>query len=185
MRRTGLLALAIALTGCGDTVEERPRPEARAAEPQRPELGWRESYHGPGGERLVFLVEEFEVTRDGWTAEIGVSNLTPVRFGAKPEAAQSRYGLMLFETGDLQALEEAASSGSLPPIRTATEIDPEPPESLAPGATWRGRISASGSLPAGSYVRVVFGPLDAWGEPPEGIEEIVVWISDRSYRLRP
>jgi hypothetical protein len=188
VRRTVLLAPALAsilaLAGCGTAEEQRPRLAARAAEPQRAELGWRERYPSTGLARLVFQVDSLEVTRGGWSANIALTNETEVPFDARPGTADSRYGLMLFATGDLAELEEAASSSGLPPAREAAEIEPEPPQSLAPGATWRARISAPGSLVAGSYVRVVFGPLATEGELPEGMESVVVWITDRSYRLR-
>jgi hypothetical protein len=54
---------------------------------------------------------------------------------------------------------------------------------LAPKQTWRATISAPGSLADGAYVRVSFGPLVAKGDPPDGMEPRVVWITDRSYRL--
>jgi hypothetical protein len=185
VRRTVLLALVAALAGCGTPAEVRPRPEPRAAAPQRVEPGWRETYPATGRERLVFLVDSLEVTSRGWTARIGVRNETGVPYAARPGTADSRYGLMLFATGDLGELEDAASSGGLPPVREAATIEPEPPASLAAGATWRATLSAPGSLPAGSHVRVVFGPLRAEGEPPEGLEAEIVWITDRSHRLRP
>ena len=46
-------------------------------------------------------------------------------------------------------------------------------------------MSANGALVADSWVRVVFGTLIAAGKPPEGLEEVVVWITDHAYRLRP
>jgi hypothetical protein len=92
---------------------------------------------------------------------------------------------MLFATGELQELEDAARAGGLPPTREAEAIEPEPPAVLAPGARWQARLSARGALPAGSWVRVVFGPLRAEEEPPEGLDPTVVWITDSSYRLRP
>ena len=187
MRRTVLLtlALALALAGCGASPEVRPRPEPRAAAPQRVDLGWRETYPATGRERLVFLVDSLEVTRSGWTARIAVRNDTGVPYAARPAAAASRYGLMLFATSDQKELEDAASSGGLPPVREAERIDPVPPTTLAAGATWRATLSAPGSLPAGSHVRVVFGPLRTEREPPEGLEAEIVWITDRSQRLRP
>jgi hypothetical protein len=184
MRRTVLLALTLGLVGCGTPTEERPRLAARAADPQRVELDWRERYPASGLERLVFVVESLEVTTRGWVAQVAVTNETDVPFDARPGAAESRYGLMLFATGDLAELEAAASGGGLPPARGAAEIEPEPPDALAPGATWRARLSAPGSLPARSYVRVVFGPLSTEGELPEGMQGDVVWITDRSHRLR-
>jgi hypothetical protein len=44
-------------------------------------------------------------------------------------------------------------------------------------------MSASGALVAGSWARVVFGTLVAVGNPPEGLAETVVWITDCAYRL--
>jgi hypothetical protein len=185
VRRTVLLALVLVLAGCGEAAVERPRAEPRAAGPQTAELGWREPYPTRGRERLVFEVESLEVTANGWSARIGVTNSTSVPFSARPSPTQSRYGLMLFESGDLTELEDAASSGGLPLAREAERVEPRPPAVLAPGASWRARIAASGSLPAGTYVRVVFGPLVAQGDPPPEIEPTVVWITDRAYRLRP
>jgi hypothetical protein len=181
-----VLGVLLVLAGCGGTVEERPLPEPRAAEPQRRDLAWRESYPGPGGERIVFAVERFEVTPAGWNARVAVTNRTSVTFDARTRnPAEARYGLMLFATGDLGELEQANERGSLPPVRRATEIEPLPPPSLAPGATWRATLSARGTLPAGAHVRLVFGVLRARGEPPDGMERLLTWITDRSYRLRP
>jgi hypothetical protein len=185
VRRTALLALVLVLAGCGEAAPEQPRPDARAAGPQSVELGWREPYPARTSNRLLFEVDSFEVTRSGWSTDVAITNDTSVPFDASPSEADVRYGLMLFATGDLSELEDANRSGGLPPPRKAEEIEPPPPTVLAPGSTWRARLSASGSLPAGSYVRVVFGPLVAQGEPPEGIEPTVTWITDRSYRLRP
>jgi hypothetical protein len=185
VRRTALLALVLVLAGCGDAAPDRPRPEVRPAGPQRVELGWREPYPARTSDRLVFAVDSFEVTGGGWSADVAITNTTSVSFDASPSEADSRYGLMLFATGDLSELENSNRSGGLPPPRRAEAIQPPPPAVLAPGATWRARLSASGSLPAGSYMRVVFGPLVAQGEPPEEMEQTATWITDRSYRLRP
>jgi hypothetical protein len=184
VRPTVALALALVLAGCGTQVDPRPRSAPTAAEPQQAELGWREPYPGVNGERLVFEVASFEVTEDGWVAEVAVTNSTSIPFAARPRVTERRYGVMLFATGDLAELEDAAGSGGLPAVRDATELRPLPPAVLRPGATWRARLSARGALAAGSYVRVVFGPLRAEGEPPDGIEPVVVWITDRSHRLR-
>lgn len=183
MRRTVLpLALALLLGGCGAATTGGPVPLPEAATPQRAELGWREAYPGRSGERLVFVVEELAVTADGWTARVAVSNRTSVAFDSG-RPVDFRYGLMLFATGDLGELEEAARSGGLPSVRQASSIEPPPPAVLRPGATWRATLSAAGSLPAGAYARVVFGPLSTAGDPPEGVEPVVVWITDNAHRL--
>jgi hypothetical protein len=181
VRRTVLLALVLVAAGCGQEVVDRPRPEPRAAGPQRVELGWRETYPTRTRDRLVFEVQSFEVTAGGWSAVVAVTNSTSIDFETSPR----RFGLMLFATGALSELEDANRRGTLPPPRPAEEIEPPPPAVLGPGRTWRGRLSASGSLPAGAYVRVRFARLTATAEPPEEMERVVLWITDRSYRLRP
>jgi hypothetical protein len=185
VRRTVVLALALVLAGCGETPVEGPRRAPVAAGPQQAELGWRESYPDASGQRLVFEVESLEVTEDGWAARVAVSNETAIPWDPRPSVTQQRYGVMLFATGDLGELEDAARSGGLPAARGAEEIEPAPPAVLAPGATWRARLAARGALPAGGHLRVVFGPLQAGAETPEGMDGTVVWITDRSYRLRP
>ena len=180
--RASLFLLAVLLVaGCG-SAELEPVDESRAAEPQRAELNWRESYPGTG-ERLVFVVHTLEVTKKGWSADIAVTNSTAIPFdiGAAPEP--SAFGLMLFANNDLDEFEEAANNGRLPAPRLAARFDPPPPDVLAPKQTWRATISAPGSLADGAYVRVSFGPLVAKGDPPDGMEPRVVWITDRSYRL--
>lgn len=181
MRRPLLLAALLLLGGCGETELEPVKP-ARPAEPQRAELGWQESYPS-SGPRLVFAVDTLEITARGWSAKIAVTNSTAIPFelGAAPE--ELAFGLMLFADDDLGALESAAASGDLPAPRLAARIEPAPPDVLAPKQTWRATISAPGSLADGAFVRLSFGTLRARGEPPEGMEPTVIWITDRSYRL--
>lgn len=181
MRRPLILAVALALAGCGGA-EPTPLRPARAAEPQQVELGWRETYPASGA-GLVFAVDELTVRRDGWSARIAVTNSTGIRFQAGSGQLRLAYGLMLFATADLTELEEASRAGRLPPLRRAETIEPKPPEVLAPNQTWRATLSAPGSLADASYVRVSFGPFQAAGDPPTGMEPVVVWITDRAHRL--
>ena len=181
MRWPLFLVAMLLLAGCGSTKLE-PVDESRAAEPQRAVLDWRESLPS-SGERLVFVVHTLEITKKGWSADIAVTNLTatPFDLGAAPEP--SAFGLMLFANDNLDELEEAAGNGRLPAPRLAARFDPDPPDVLAPKQTWRTTMSAPGSLADGAYVRVSFGPLRATGDPPDGIHQTVIWITDRSYRL--
>jgi hypothetical protein len=156
-----------------------------AAGPQKAELEWTETY-GPSGEEIVFSVDTIEVTERGWKARIGIDNRTEVAWelapGATPEGA---FGLQLFESGDSTELDERNRRGTLPAVRAATGYDPELPRILEPGASWEGTMSAHGPLVAGSWARVVFGTLIAVGKPPEGLNELVVWITDEAYHLKP
>jgi hypothetical protein len=154
-----------------------------AAGPQTADLDWRET-DGSAGEQLIFTVTRLEVTETGWSARIGIENDSSVGWelapGATPDGA---FGLQLFETGDAQELEDRNRNGTLPAVRAATSYAPALPGVLEPGASWTGEISARGSLVAGSWARVVFGTLVAVGKPPEGLEEMLIWITDESYEL--
>jgi hypothetical protein len=156
-----------------------------AAGPQTATLDWLEPY-GPGGEQVVFSVDMLEVTETGWKARIGIDNRTEVAWELAPGATpEGSFGLQLFETGDAQELDERNRRGTLPAVRAATGFDPELPRILEPGASWEGTMSAHGALVAGSWARVVFGTLVAVGKPPEGLGELVIWITDAAYHLKP
>jgi hypothetical protein len=184
VRRTVfLLALVLALGGCGTTDTGGKRIErAHAAEPQRAELGWRESHPGRVGARLVFEVATLAVTADGWSAAVAVTNRTPFRFEIDTGPSDYSFGLMLLPTGDLKAVEALNREGQLPAIRRATTIDPPPPNFLQPGQTWRATLSAHGSLVDGSWVRVVFGTFLGEKDAPDEFKR-VVWFTDHAHRL--
>ena len=164
--------------------EEAPDASV-AAGPQKADLGWRETYGSPG-ERVVFTVDSLEVTKTGWRARIGVENSSSVAWELDPGAtSDGTFGLQLFTTGNPDELEERNRERSLPAVRAATRYMPELPPILEPKTAWEGEMSANGALVADSWVRIVFGTLIAVGKPPEGLDELVVWITDRAYHLRP
>ena len=178
-----LAGLTLVLAGCGGGGE----PALPLAEPAAPEiapLDWVETY-GPAGNQLVFRVERLEVRDEGWAATVSVTNRTGIPFGVGgPERPLDRaFGVMVFSTGDLRELEQRNRAGELPPVREASTFEPPLPGVLAPGATWRGEISARGSLPARAWVRLSFGAFVAVGKPPQGVEPKVVWITDHAYPL--
>ena len=154
-----------------------------AAGPQVAELDWRET-HGPAGEQIVFTVSRLEVTETGWSARVGIDNGTSVAWELAPGATpDGSFGLQLFETGDAQELEDRNRNGTLPAVRAATGYEPALPGVLEPRASWKGEISARGSLVADSWARVVFGTLVAVGKPPEGLDDMLIWITDEAYQL--
>jgi len=154
-----------------------------AAGPQTADLDWRETF-GSTGEQLVFTVARLDVTESGWNARIGIENDSSVGWELAPGATpDGSFGLQLFETGDKQELEDRNRNGTLPAVRAATGYSPELPRILEPGASWEGEISARGALVAGSWARVVFGTLVAVGKPPEGLDEMLIWITDNAHQL--
>jgi hypothetical protein len=168
------------------TSDKESIPTSVAAGPQTADLGWREVYGDPPGEQLVFTVERIDVTESGWSARVGVENDSSVGWELAPGATpEGSFGLQLFETGDVEELEERNRDGNLPAVRAATHYAPELPGVLEPGASWEGEISARGALVAGSWARVVFGTLVAVGKPPDALDEKVIWITDHAYELEP
>lgn len=171
------------VAGCGSTGDSPL--VATAAPPQAAELAWEERSpeSGPG---LVFRVHRFAVTSDGWEADVEIENRSGIAWemGEDPVAVGQSFGIMLFATDELGEVEQRSRDGELPGLRPARTFDPALPTRLAPNARWRAVVSAPGTLAAGRYVRVVFGPLIALADPPEGMPSQFVWITDHAYRLR-
>ncbi len=187
-----LVALGAALAGftfssaAKRLQDDEPAAEASvAAPPQSASLGWRET-HGTKGEHLVFSVDSLQVTRNGWRAKVALENRSSVAYElGDPRATLNRaFGVMLFSTGKIEELNELNASNALPAVRAAARFEPALPTILEPDATWKGTISAPGSLAAGSWVRIVFGTLVSVGNPPQELGDRVVWITDRAYRLQ-
>lgn len=180
-----LVALGAVLfaAGCssGGSTPVIPPP----APPQAAELAWveRSPETGPA---LVFRVRRFAVTDTGWTSDVEIDNRTDIAWslGENPVAVEQSFGIMLFATGEMGELEQRNQNAELPGLRAARHFAPALPARLRPGASWRGTISAPGSLASGRWVRVVFGPLTAIGEPPGDMPSQFVWITDHAYRLR-
>jgi hypothetical protein len=192
MRRlTGLAALlaavvgtATALSGCsggGSSTEVLPTVKAP---PQTAELGWVENYPADGP-ALVFGVQSFTVTEDGWRAQISVQNRSDVSWdvGSPKTTTELQFGVMLFPNNDLEELERRNRQGDLPAIRDAISFTPALPSALRPGTTWRGTMSAPGALAGGLWVRVSFGPFLSEGDAPPGAQSPVVWFTDHAYHL--
>ena len=185
-RRAALLFVAISVAlGTACRSEETVVPPARAAAPQSAELGWSEPFP-TAGPALVFRVHRVTVTERGWEADVEIENRTEVEWeiGTDSVAVAQSFGVMLFETGELDEVERRGRDGNLPGLRAVDRFDPPVPPRLVPGRRWRATIAARGTLAAGRYLRIVFGPLVAKGEPPEGMQPEFVWITDHAYRLR-
>jgi hypothetical protein len=162
--------------GDGDTASSA---KTVAAGPQRATLGWRE-VAGEAGEQLVFSVESLEILAQGWKAKLSVENQSTTSYKVASTLEQP-FGLMVFSSGDYDELTEQNESGTLPTVRPATSYVPRLPAVLEPGDSWVGTISAPGALVANGWVRVVFGALISVVQP----RDVVSWISDHTYRLRP
>jgi hypothetical protein len=186
--RRALLALTLCLlaAGCGASTDSTPLSDEGAAPPQEARLGWQESYGKPGS-RLVFQVDSLSVLDDGWRAEVSVRNDSDARFtvGSGPSSLEREFGLMLLPTGDVRELDRLNRAGELPAVRPADRFTPPLPGVLEPGEEWRGTMAAQGALPGGGWARVVFGVFLAIEEPPKGMQERVIWITDHAHRLRP
>jgi hypothetical protein len=180
-----LVALGAVLLAAGCRSGAAPAIIPRAAPPQAVELAWNERSPATGP-ALVFRVRRFAVTDGGWESDVEIENRTgiPWVLGEDPVAVQQSFGIMLFATGEMGELDQRNRNSDLPGLRAAQRFDPALPARLGPGASWRGTISAPGTLAAGRWVRVAFGPLVAVGDPPDGMPTQFTWITDHTYRLR-
>jgi hypothetical protein len=180
-----LVALGAVLLAAGCSADGPPPVIPAPAPPQATELAWVERSPATGP-ALVFRVRRFAVTDGGWESDVEIENRTgiPWSLGENPVAVTQSFGIMLFATGGMGELEQRNRNADLPGIRAARRFVPELPARLRPGASWRGTISAPGTLASGRWVRVVFGPLVAVGDPPDGMASQFVWITDHALRLR-
>jgi hypothetical protein len=187
MRRALLAAvLVLVVAGCGGESAAVVLSDEGPAPPQKATLDWRETYGKPGA-RLVFEVESLEVQPTGWRATVAFENDSKVQFtiASGPSSLDRAFGLMILPTGDLRELDRLNRANELPDPRPAQRFEPPLPGVLLPGQTWRGTMAAPGALPAGSWARVVFGAFVTIDEPPEGLQERVIWITDHSLELKP
>ncbi len=184
-----LFVLPVLLAGCGAAVSV-PESVPRAARTQTATLGWVESAGSPQSQ-LVFRVRSFSVTRDGWRADLSVTNDTSATFSIEDEneSPNHAFGVMMFRTGSHAELEERNAQLALPELRSATTFSPQLPASLGPHACWDGTASAQGALPAGLWVRFVFGAFVPKGKMPDslsrqGVRNALIWITDHAHRLK-
>ena len=180
-----LAGFAFSATASRGNGENAPAEPILAASPQRAKLDWRETY-GTSAQKLVFSVASLQVMPSGWRARVSLENQTsvPYEVGDPKDSIDRSFGLMLFSTGDHDDLESRNEEGKLPAVRRAVAYQPSLPRILEPGRSWSGTISAPGALVADGWVRVVFGPLISVGEPPEKLDDRVVWITDRAHPLQ-
>lgn len=178
-----LLATTLALVASGCSEGSKPFEPVAAAPPQSAEVAWTESFP-EAGPALIFRVGTVRIRPDRWEADISIENQTDRPYEIPSAASAKRlFGVMIFEDDDLGELERRSKAGELPTTRAAQSALPELPAVLAPGQRWTGTIAAAGSLPAGQWMRVVFGPLAVEGKVPSGVEPEVIWITDHAYRL--
>jgi hypothetical protein len=194
MRRyaPGLLAallllslLPVILAGRGTSETPKNLPTGPAA-PLDATLDWEEPTPA-SGPALTFSVRRFRITPDGWSAAVGIRNATTVTWRLGGAAAESRitsgsaFGVMVFPDDALGDLD--AKGANVPPVRRASRILPALPSELRQGGVWRGTISGTGSLPAGLYVRISFGPIWTDGDPPAGLPAQFTWVTDHALSL--
>ena len=183
MRTAVMIALlAFATAGCAS--QAVTVPTTIRAPPQTARLDWKERYPSKNP-ALVFGVSRFTVTRDGWKADISVENTSDIAWIVSDPRVPSyrEFGVLLFPNDDLKDLERRSRNGDIPGLRAATSYAPALPETIKPGETWRGTISAPGALAGGLWVRIAFGPFSADGKPPKGAQTPVVWFTDHAYQL--
>ena len=154
MRAPLLLVAVLLLAGCGAAPSSSRSTLARAAEPQRAELDWRESYPSTG-QRLLFAVDSLDVTQEGLVGRHRGDERDddPVRPRSRSGPTCS-FGLMLFANDSLDELEAAADDGRLPPA--------SPGDSVRPSSARRARAERRpGARPSPPRARSPTAPTSA------------------------
>ena len=156
-----------------------------AAAPQTASLDWVERFPADGP-ALVYTVEQLTIDRDGWKVKLGIENKTDRRYAipSVTDPAGRTFGVMMFESGELEDLTTRSKTGDYPVLRPAQTVVPPLPAVLDPGDAWHGTIAAQGSLPAEKWLRVVLGPMTVVGDVPKDVPTDVVWITDHAHLLR-
>jgi hypothetical protein len=174
------LLVAVALAGCGSEAADLAPP----AKPRTIELGWSER-SGPPGRGFVFRVDRIVVTRNGWRADVSVTNDSPVDYRIqRPHLpGKSIFGLVVLETADDRELRRlTARLGYLPPFLEHHWIMPPTPPTLRARTTWRGSMGAPTVLREGLFARVVFGRFARYTRS-EGLPRSFWWVTDHAVRL--
>lgn len=112
------------------------------------ELRWKER-DGP----IEIDVERMVFGRGSWSVDLGIVNRGNVTYVVdRPHVPDgARFGLVA------TAQPELPRSDRPPPYIVASTIRPPPPRRLRPGEGWRGRISGTEDLAAGTFVHVIVG----------------------------
>jgi hypothetical protein len=173
---------AMVAAGCAKST--KPFVPIAAAPPQSANVGWTESFPADGP-ALIFRVGTIRVRSGGWEADISIENQTEQRYEIPPATSPKRsFGVLIFANDDLDELDRRSRDGALPTLREAQAAIPDIPPVIAPGERWTGTIAAAGSLPAGQWLRVEFGPLTAMSkDASKSAGDPFTWITDHAYRL--
>jgi hypothetical protein len=125
-------------------------------------VGWNES----AGNLMLFRVVAIDVEKNGtWAVAATFKNTS-----GKPLTVTNEFALALFKS-------KADHDPSNAKIYLASKFQPARPTVLKPGQVWSGAFGGSGSVPSGSYVRVVFGHFS--GPGIKGFD----WATDHTRRF--
>ena len=158
-------------------------PIPRRASPRRPSSRARLAgdVRQPGRADRLHGRRRFASPRTAGTARVGIENRSKVGWELDPGATpDGSFGLQLFETGDAKELEHRNKSGTLPAVRRGHPL-PTRARCRSSSRRRRGRGASprrGRSWPAVGHASS-FGTLIAVGKPPEGLGEVVVWITDQ------
>jgi hypothetical protein len=176
MRAYWLLAVAVALVGCGsESVVSAP------AEPRTFELDWVEESRESG---LAFRVDRLVVRPDGWEVTASVANRSSAGYAIRRphRPGESMFGLVLLETESGEEVRElTADFRKAPPFVEPNRIEPPLPRVLSPGSRWRGKMSGSTTLREGAALRILFGRF----ERTRGDPGYLLWVTRHAVRLAP
>lgn len=179
MRSWAGLMLVVALSGCGQ--------DRRAAEWVSPQtiVFSGGSDCGSGDLQVELRVTQLVVRPRSWRVDATVTNRLGrlVGISLPHRRDRARFGLVVLDSSDVAEVEQRARNSALSRGFVADAFEPALPRVLREGEAWAGSFSGPGRLPAGKYVRVLFGRFTLSGDLPSGLIRRFSCVTDYAPRL--
>ncbi len=120
-----------------------------------------------------------------WRVDASIVNLMgmPVAVGWPHHLNRVRFGLAVFDSPASSEVQDRVNRNALYTGPVAERVVPPLPRALAAGERWSGWFGARGRLPAGLWVRVVFGRFAFPGDVPPGLIARFSCVTDKARHL--
>jgi hypothetical protein len=154
------------------------------AGPQTIPVNFVELDGNPGG-RFRIEVRKLSLTERRWTVYAAVTNHTTATWWVtRPHfPGQTKFGLYASADADSRFIRAQFAAGRTTPPLLADRFSPPLPRHFTPGRRWTGAFSGYGRIPRERWVRFAFGRFQTNGDPPAGLPDGLMVVTDRAVRV--